>query len=190
MSNKESVIICGFPGVGKTYAFDHAEELGLKLQDSDSSHFHWLYEDDDHEFKNPLTNALGEKFVNPNWPTNYIQYIELTGREQEIKPDFIFVSTHDEVIKALKDKHFETYILIPSIRMKDKYLERYKERGSSDSFIELMDKKWKDFIMNAMSFNSDEISVFILNDEIESVYDFIKCFPDIPGWIKPVAFDN
>lgn len=37
---KESTIIFGFPGTGKTYAFNHQEELKATIQDSDSSHFH------------------------------------------------------------------------------------------------------------------------------------------------------
>lgn len=140
----ESVLIFGFPGVGKSYAKEHEEEYGLSLQDSDSSHFHWLYRDN--EFKDPVLDEDGKKVIHPEWPANYVRYIELTGREQSIKPDFIFVSTHEEVMKALLPLRFMSYTLVPTIDQKERYLKLYKERGSSDEFIELMDKNWEKFI--------------------------------------------
>lgn len=132
---KESTIIFGFPGTGKTYAFNHQEELKATIQDSDSSHFHWLYKGEG--FDDPVLDEDGHKVVHPAWPANYAEYISLTGREQKCPPDFILVSTHSEVIEAVSMLKFkEMYVVIPNIFEKKEFLKLYKERGSSEEFQE------------------------------------------------------
>ena len=176
---KESVIIFGFPGTGKTYAFEHAEELGLKLQDSDSSHFHWVYKDDD--FKEPVLDEDGKKVVHPAWPANYAAYISLTGREQfeEERPDYIFVSTHTEVMKAISDLDFTCFTVVPNKSLKEKYMKLYRDRGNDEAFIEMMDKNFDKFVddtfQNAMAGNYCNFLVEIREGgRIQSVYDLIK----------------
>lgn len=138
----ESMIIFGFPGVGKTYAFNHQDELGLELVDSDSSNFHWMKDDDG----NDLLDENGKKIVHPAWPANYVQYIELIGREQAINPDYIMVSTHEEVVNALMDRRFLSITLLPDKSMKENFIQRFKDRGSPESFIDNLNKNWDNFI--------------------------------------------
>lgn len=178
----ESIIIFGFPGVGKSYAFEHQEELGLELQDSDSSHFHWLYKDD--EFKEPVLDENGKKVVHPAWPANYAQYIELTGREQEVNPDFIFVSTHEEVMKAILSLGFISFCIYPDINMKDKFMQLYKDRGNDERFLKLMDEKWEEFVKGTekRAMSADKCISFPIREggKIQNVYDLLKRKPKIP----------
>lgn len=179
---KESIIVFGFPGVGKSYAFEHQEELGLELQDSDSSHFHWMYEDD--EFKKPVLDEDGKKVVHPAWPANYAQYIELTGREQEVNPDFIFVSTHEEVMEAILALGFISFCIYPDINMKDKFMQLYKDRGNDERFLKLMNEKWEEFVKGTekRSMNSEKCIRFPIREggKIQNVYDLLKRKPKIP----------
>lgn len=178
----ESIIIFGFPGVGKSYAFEHQEELGLELQDSDSSHFHWLYKDD--EFKEPVLDENGKKVPHPAWPANYAQYIELTGREQEVNPDYIFISTHEEVMETILPLGFISFCIYPDINMKDKFMQLYKDRGNDERFLKLMDEKWEEFVKGtekrAMSAGKCISFPICEGGKIQNVYDLLKRKPKIP----------
>lgn len=117
-----------FPGTGKTSFFK--KHMDRKISDSDSSHFSWITVD-------------GEKKRNPDFPANYIKHIKgLIKQEYEI----IFVSTHQEVIQALKDAGIEFVVIAPNRDLKDVYLQRYKDRGSDEGFIGLLDRMWDSFL--------------------------------------------
>lgn len=167
-----SKLVFGFPGVGKTYAFNRARELGLYLYDSDSSKFHWMYDDKG----NLMKDEFGDKIAHPAWPQNYVDYIKLVGMEQEVNPDFIFVSTHEEVMNALKDVEMEKYVIAPHLSMKDEFMKRYRERGSDETFIELMNKNWANFVAGtfARAIAADMYVVMIRNGKVQNVIDFIK----------------
>lgn len=174
----ESIIVFGFPGVGKTYACAHQEELDAKIQDSDSSHFHWLYRGEN--FTDPVLDEDGKKVVHPAWPANYAEYISLTGREQSVTPDFILTSTYKEAMEALLGLEFEEYwLLVPHKEDKEKYLKLYEKRGSSPEFIKNMDENFESFIDSTLSIasTSDRVNVLFLNSRMPTVADFIKNYP-------------
>ena len=175
----ESTIIFGFPGIGKSYAFDHQEELGLYLQDSDSSHFHWVYEGEG--FNNPVLDENGNKIPHPAWPANYAQYIELTGREQNNKPDYILVSTHEEVMKVIGDLKFRSITVVPdtSPETKEHFLNLYKERGNTQEFIDMMDKNWEKFVkgtaMRGLSVPGEHYMIMVgPNRPYKNLYELLK----------------
>ena len=179
---KKSIIIFGFPGVGKSYAFEHQEEIGFELQDSDSSHFHWLYKDD--EFKEPVLDEDGKKVVNPAWPANYAQYIELTGKEQEVNPDFIMVSTHKEVMDAILPLGFTSFCIYPDINLKDRFMEIYKNRGNDERFLKLMDENWENFVKGTekRAMGADKCTSYIIHEKgkIQNITDLLKKFHKTP----------
>jgi hypothetical protein len=115
-------IISAFPGTGKSFYHKNHAETTL---DSDSSFFSWV-------------ETVQGKVRNPQWPENYIKYI----KENIGKYEFIFVSTHKEVREALLDSCIFFYLIYPDEGRKDLYLDRFKRRGSSHEFIELLDKSW------------------------------------------------
>ena len=118
-------IISAFPGTGKSYYCDLHPNNTL---DSDSSHFSWLSKKDN--------------IRNPAFPDNYIKHI----RENIGKYEFIFVSTHKVVREALLNNCIHFYLIYPNEEWKDLYLKRFKERGSSQEFIDLLDKNWDAWI--------------------------------------------
>ena len=110
MSNtKNTKIVAGFPGVGKTF---FAANSSLDVADSDNSLF-----------------SKSEDF-----PENYIEHIKsLMG-----KKDVIMVSTHKEVRQALVDHGLPFILVYPTRDQKEAYLSRFRERGCSEQFIELL----------------------------------------------------
>ncbi|WP_222928525.1 hypothetical protein [Sutcliffiella horikoshii] len=120
---KNTKIISGFPAIGKSYLTQNTE---LVVLDSDSSNFSWIREGERH----------------PDFPNNYIQHIQ-----QNIgKADYILVSSHDIVRKALQENQIEYVLIYPSKNLKNEYLERYRNRGSDEKFISFIDSNWDAFI--------------------------------------------
>ena len=75
--NGKTLLICGFPGVGKTYLWN---ELRLPVTDSDSS-----------------------RFRKGNFPENYVNHIKgiLTNNPDN---EIILISTHDIVRNELRNQ--------------------------------------------------------------------------------------
>ena len=114
---KDTLVIAAFPATGKSYAFKNYNNDYIIL-DSDSSKFSWIerkrtdeeieeirarYESEPHlmsweGYYNQIKNDL-IKTRNPKFPSNYIQHI----KENIGKVDFIFVSTHKQVLKAMEE---------------------------------------------------------------------------------------
>lgn len=118
---KQTKIISAFPGTGKTHFFNNTD---LFVLDSDSSYF------DKSKF-----------------PQNYIEHI----KSYIGKVDYILVSSHEDVRKALKDNFIEFLLVYPSIGSKNEYIERYTDRGSSKPFINLISKNWNEWINDCAS---------------------------------------
>lgn len=132
----DTTIISAFPGMGKTYFYNNAN--GITIADSDSSKYSWIYNDD------------GTKERNPEFPKNYIEHIKsLIG-----KVEYIFVSTHEEVRNALFDNKIPFIVVYPNACLKSEFIERYKNRGSDEAFVKLMDEKFDEWV--------------------EGIYDWIK----------------
>lgn len=119
ISKQAASVISGFPGVGKSHFFNSQQELGLKVMDSDSS-----------------------KFPKDNFPQNYMQHIG----EAISQCDYLLVSSHDAVRKALVDAGIRYTLVYPDKSLKKEYMRRYKERGSPQPFLELMEKNWDSFV--------------------------------------------
>lgn len=125
----QTKIISGFPAVGKTVLFSNSE---LKVLDSDSSNFSWVKDEDGNNTKER----------HPDFPNNYMQHI----KENIGKVDYILVSSHDVVREALKDNEINYTLVYPSIELKDEYIERYKNRGNNEGFINFISNSWDNFI--------------------------------------------
>lgn len=110
-------VISAFPGTGKTFYFNN--NLGTGVLDSDSS-----------------------KFNKADFPNNYITHIKNNIGSQRI----IFISTHKEVRKALVKEGIVFSLVYPSVNLIDEYISRYKQRGSSVDFIDLLENKWCEWI--------------------------------------------
>ena len=121
------MVVCGFPGVGKTYAVTHWNHPDYKIYDSDSSDFSWI---DKHDHS---------KGRNPDFPTNYIEHIKSLDNDKS----FVLVSSHKDVREALRKASID-YFIYPWLHVcnKDAYLkDRISQRDTginSDSFVKLL----------------------------------------------------
>jgi hypothetical protein len=111
-------VYSAFPGVGKTTYFNTTDKNVL---DSDSS-----------------------KFDKKNFPANYIEHIE--RNIQDPKVDKILVSSHKDVRDALVKKGIPYVLVYPNREIKDEYIQRYKDRGNNDTFVDLLDKNWDNWM--------------------------------------------
>lgn len=128
----ETKIISGFPGIGKSFMVEYIKENypNLKVSDSDSSLFSWLYKD-----------GIKTDERNPNFVEDYIKHIDKLVEEEY---DFIFVSSHKEIRDALKgSKHkYSVRYAYPDVSLKEEYLKRYIERGSPEGLINAISENW------------------------------------------------
>lgn len=111
-------IISGFPGVGKSHLGKRLDNE-VKVLDLESSDFKG--ENRWEDYKNGIKNQVG-------------------------KVDVLFVSSHKETRKILSELGLNFYLVYPDRSLKDEYLRRYAERGSTEEFIEMMDKNFDLFI--------------------------------------------
>lgn len=137
----KTVIISAFPGTGKTFFYNNAN--GITIADSDSGKYSWIHKED------------GTKERNPEFPENYIKHIKsLIG-----KVEYIFVSTHEEVRNALFNNNIPFIIVYPHESLKSEFIRRYKERGSDEAFIKLLDENFEKWTRDLSDWVIDKTSV-------------------------------
>ena len=79
------------------------------------------------------------------WPDNYVREIKRLHACEE-NYDLVLVSTHDLLRQALVREKIVFTLVYPSQVLKNEYLERYKQRGSDDVFIDFIATHWDSFI--------------------------------------------
>lgn len=153
--NPNTIIISGFPGIGKTFLAKYFESTNKKVLDSDSSLFSWI--------------EPGVR--NPEFPDNYIKHI----KENIGKADIIFVSSHETVRSGLQKENITFVLVYPSKDLRDEYIQRYEDRNSDPSFIEMMKIKFDEFVDQC---THDKFAIKIelrrgqyLSDIIENIID-------------------
>ena len=113
---KQTIIISGFPGIGKSFL---SITEGDKVLDLDSGNFtgdnKWQL------YKQTLIDSIG-------------------------KYKYLLVSTHDETRIILNELNAPYFIIFPDKSLKKEYIQRYKERGNNDSFIKLMEEHFENFV--------------------------------------------
>lgn len=110
----KTIVIAGFPCIGKSYAAKRLQENGILAVDLESSIFHW--------------NRFDDLVVpNPTFPHNYIEAISnVIG-----KVSYVFLSTHEEVVNALISNGIDFKIVVPTISAD--YINELKSRNTLDS---------------------------------------------------------
>lgn len=139
---KKAMIICGFPGVGKSCVANNR----TNILDAESSVFSWIFD--------PETAEKPKR--NHEFPSNYIRYI----KENMGRYDFILVSSHQNVRESLMAEGIQYIIVAPQKELKNEYLIRYLQRGNEIEFIELLNEKW-DLFLDGI--NNDGAPVIYLN---------------------------
>lgn len=138
---KETLIVAGFPAVGKTHLVMNTER---DILDSDSSKFSWI------------DNGDGTLSRNPEFPDNYIAHI----KENIGKVDAILVSTHKEVRDGLTKAGIEYSIVCPLKPNKLEYVTRVADRGSPAPFISMLIDNWDEWITELWDTNVTHFGLF------------------------------
>ena len=144
-----------FPACGKTWLYEHQKDYGLKILDSDSSQFSWVYTNIDENGD----VIRGVRMVrNPEFPANYIKYI----KENICKYDYIFVSSHASVRKALDEEDIDFVIVYPDMSCKAEWVGRCFIRdktGESGCGADAVYDNWESWILECVEtgINHEEI---------------------------------
>lgn len=152
-----SLIISGFPGVGKTEfanRFKHTTDNPLAVIELDSRNYSKL--------------PTGE--LHPDFPINYIEAIELASKSHDI----ILISSHDCVRELLIEKNIYHVIAFPYLGLKELYLDRYRQNGKSESEINQLNKLWRQWFDGVIRVGS--CPFYILTEEsstLISIYPII-----------------
>ena len=147
-------IISAFPGMGKTFYHNKHSRTSL---DIDSNQFNWV--------KDKLGRNTQER--NPDFPQNYIDYIKRKiGRFQ-----ILLVSSHKEVREALKDNCIFYHVIYPSKKRKREFIRRYRDKGSSEAFIDLVESNWDDWIEELRSDKEQCKNTCIVNGNLSDILE-------------------
>lgn len=116
-----SIVICGFPGIGKSYVAEHHDDV-LDLESSAFS---------------------GNRDA---WPDNYIHRIQSEVTSGKYR--YILVSSHKEVRVQLASRGIEFICVVPAIGLEEEYSRRYFARGNSVEFISNIQCNWRNWIFD------------------------------------------
>ena len=143
---KKTKIISAFPACGKTYVFENFNDK--VILDSDSSKFSWVM-------------VANQKVRNPDFPQNYIRYI----KENIGKADYILVSTHENVRRALEEAGIDFYLIYPDRSLKEEWIGRCFLRGSGEKFCQLIADNWDNWIDGLEEDSKKHKFMKLLNNE-------------------------
>lgn len=150
-----------FPACGKTYMYENQDEYDMKILDSDSSEFSWIEVDDGN-------NGL-RKERNPDFPNNYIAHI----KEQIGKYDYIFVSSHESVRKALNEAGIDFTIVYPKQDCLTEWIGRcyLRELNGKNGFpIKVLVDNWNDWISGCFEEGIEHEEIVLNRGEYLSDY--------------------
>lgn len=126
----KSLVICGFPGIGKSY-YHQTAQREFTTSDADVSSY-------------SRTTIGRTKVPNPDFPLNYIEHI----RNNAGVVDLIFVSTNWHVRSAMEANKIPYVLVFPEPAAEAEYLSLYESRGSRPDFIKMMRQTFKGSVEN------------------------------------------
>ena len=155
-----------FPACGKTWLYEHQEDYGLKILDSDSSQFSWLCTNID---ENGNTIRGVRRVRNPDFSDNYIKHI----KENIGKYDCIFVSSHASVREALDKEGIDFTIVYPESSCKDEWVGRCfvrEKNGESGCGAEIMYDNFDQWVRECFKTGIDHKEIVLRPTEYLSEY--------------------
>jgi broad-specificity NMP kinase len=113
MTLKDTVIIAGFPGCGKSFLCKNRNDYTFSILDASSNRFERIVTDN------------GARINSLQYPNNYIEYIQ----SKIGKYDAILIDSSPDIQLCLINNNIDFVIVVPShgITCSD-YLARYKDR--------------------------------------------------------------
>lgn len=159
---KNTLIISGFPGIGKTYFYRAYNNDEFIIADSDSS-----------KYSHKVVN--GERIKNPTFVEEYIEHIKsLIG-----KIDIILVSTHEDVRNALMDNNIPFTIIYPDESLLNEYIGRYFMRGSDIGFLNLLASNFYNWISDIDSIDNKKVDKIKMSEYGTYLCDIFRTYYQI-----------
>ena len=187
---KDTKVIAAFPACGKSYCFDRNEDY--IILDSDSSKFSWMFRKRTREELRTAKKKWeavphlldGDAYIekikneeikvrNPDFPKNYIEHI----KENIGKVDYIFVSTHEEVRKALTEAGIDFILVFPKQSLRAEWVGRCFIRGSGEKFCQLIADEWDTWMSqmwDEVIYNKRKHYVLSSNEYISDIIEDIE----------------
>lgn len=128
------MIVSAFAGVGKTTL---AKKYEKDVIDLESGNFKWIENGNTEE-----TKGDNKRTLNPRFPINYLEAIKKANSQYKV----VLISQHDVIRKCLDAVKLDYIIVYPDITMKQEFIDRYKNRGNNDNFVNLISTKWENWI--------------------------------------------
>lgn len=140
------LLICAFPGTGKSTISKNAEKYGLKKANIRFDEREGVVYDILREPENTpvVFDSDGSLFDKLNFPDNYIKHIQEVLEWED--GAIVLGSSHDEVRERLREAEVPYTLVFPKRELKGEYLERYRKKGRAPEFISMMETRWNDFI--------------------------------------------
>ena len=109
---RQTLIISAFCGTGKTHICENSNKKIIEFEC-------WKYDKD--AFPNNCVADIKSKFG---------------------KVDIIFISTNPLVLDVLIRMGKQIILIYPELKLKNEYMNRYRNRGSSNDFMLMLSKYW------------------------------------------------
>jgi hypothetical protein len=187
-ANMNTKIYSIFPACGKTWLYEHQDDYGLKILDSDSSQFSWIYrkrtaeelEEEKRRWESVPRLLSGDAFINqikngeikarnPDFPNNYINHI----KDNIGKYDCIFVSSHASVREALDAEGIDFTIVYPESNCKAEWVGRCfirDKNGESGCGAEAMYNNWDQWNTDCFMAGVNHKEIVLSSNEYLSDY--------------------
>jgi len=81
----------------------------------------------------------------------------------------VMIACHKDLREKLLEKGIDFFVVVPSIRLKDEYIKRYKKRGNDEKFIELLETNYEKWITEI---NTDyRLHIYRIDDKNKYISD-------------------
>lgn len=153
-----AIVISAFPGSGKSTICNEAESFGLNKCHVYYDEREGVQVDVPASDLPPVFDSDSSIYPKSGFPENYISHIK---NLIEAYPEaVIMVSSHETVRKALYDNGISFVLVYPEMDAKEDFILRYINRGSPESFINLLRNNWDSFVKSCE------------NDKLEKIYHY------------------
>ena len=125
-----SVVISGFPGIGKSTAAKKSKYV----IDAESTGYHYEF-----DYKS------GEMVERDDWVQKYVDFIQHESTKEKCGQNYLLVSSHKEGREEMITRGIPFVFVLPEPGLKDEYMKRYLKRGSPVEFIKYMYDNWTSF---------------------------------------------